>query len=771
MNRVPLYGRLPEIYRIRDAEQEPAGQLQAYLSAVETVFDAVHENIEALYDDLFIETCDPWVIPYIGDLLGVSHLSGDPRTLRADVADTIALRRRKGSLGAIERLASNLTGWPARAVEMRPNLAWATHLNHQRPDAGGAPPWGGDAPQPPMPRRGGTVSIRDSATLSLIGTPFDPFAYTPDVRPLEEGIKRINLPNVMVSLWRLQAYRLGITVPLVKGVENLGAPPAGSDRARYSLRIDLDPLDRPVRLFNIWQRPEAHPTTGTAPLTTPDAVSAPILRARLDEAAGASNAWAYLAVDSFTRGAAVPQGLDLADVGLQLYLPDTFPPGANWRIRGANLCAWETGLDGALLIHDIVIDPMIGRMVIGLASAAERDALASPAPALTPRFFAGYTYGAPGPFGAHPVSRDHTTPPGTTLRVVNGLDPNAPTLQAALNDLAVRGTPLIVEIRDSLVHDLDPATLPGMIIERGIASAQLTQPLTIRAGTGHRPVIRLASPFAFRPVRPGAASVSALNLRLEGLFITGGSLRATLPLIARAAVARLELDGVTLDPGGHRQRDGALAPRRTGMQLASDYGFDDEVDAKAFEPRPDIVITRSITGALLIDDGYELNLQDSLVDGGGAQGKAERVAIGPATANLGYAACLSFRGTTVVGTTHTREARGQGGIFCQRLDVWNHQAGCIKLSAFVSDSNRLPPNYGCLTGAGIHLAFTSLAHGDPGYGQLAAGVDKRLTNRGPGDEAMGATNFLMEAHARANLALRLGEYLPVGTRATLLFET
>src|SRR5207247_19315 len=85
--RVPLYGRLPEIYRIKDEEQSPPLQLKSYLALVESVFGAVHENIESLYHDLFIETCDDWVIPYIGDLLGTSHLAGDPWTLRADVAD------------------------------------------------------------------------------------------------------------------------------------------------------------------------------------------------------------------------------------------------------------------------------------------------------------------------------------------------------------------------------------------------------------------------------------------------------------------------------------------------------------------------------------------------------------------------------------------------------------------------------------------------------------------------------------------------------------
>jgi len=44
--RVPLYARLPEIYRIRDAEQTPPDQLRAFLAAVEQAFGAVvHDNI------------------------------------------------------------------------------------------------------------------------------------------------------------------------------------------------------------------------------------------------------------------------------------------------------------------------------------------------------------------------------------------------------------------------------------------------------------------------------------------------------------------------------------------------------------------------------------------------------------------------------------------------------------------------------------------------------------------------------------------------------
>jgi hypothetical protein len=83
--RVPLFSRLPEIYRTRDAEQTPPDQLRDYLALVEDAFGAIHENIESLYNDLFIETCDDWVIPYIGDLVGTSHLKGETWSLRADL--------------------------------------------------------------------------------------------------------------------------------------------------------------------------------------------------------------------------------------------------------------------------------------------------------------------------------------------------------------------------------------------------------------------------------------------------------------------------------------------------------------------------------------------------------------------------------------------------------------------------------------------------------------------------------------------------------------
>jgi hypothetical protein len=772
--RVALYDRLPEIYRIRDAEQLPPGQLAAYLGAVEQVFGALHENIEALYADLFIDTCDEWVIPYIADLLGTSHLKGDPRTLRADVADTIGLRRRKGTLGAVERLAANLTGWPCHAVELFPNLAWAQHLNHQRPDRGGVPPYGMPEVTRFTPRRGGTVPVRDGALLSLIGTAFDPFAYTADVKRADDGAKHINLPNLAIHLWRLAAYRLGVTRPLLKGVENLGPPPAGSNRARWALRFDLDPLDRPVRLFNVWERPEVDPATGLERLTAPDSVAAPILPARLESTSEAGNPWAYLAVDSFTEGADGPEGLDLGDVGLQLYIPESILDGVDWRVRSGNLCAWESGLKFDLESHDLVIDPIIGRVLVGLASAAERDAMVADATTdPQPRVYFGYTYGAVGPVGAHPVSRDPAPIEGAELRIVNALDPAGPSLQDALANLQDETGPLIVEIRDSLVHDLDPTTLPGAIDEGGTLSLRLAQPLVIRAASLARPVIRLAAPLAFRPADPAAPEAAFVSVDLQGLLISTADdfAPADGALIARAALARLELEGCTLDPGGHQRRDGSRAGFRQAMRLANGYGFEDAADEDAFEPTPDIVMSRSVSGSLAVDDGYALRLQDSIIDAGDGPDDAPGAvpAIGPAT--VSHAAATSIRNVTVLGTTLVREARGAGGIFVHRLEVWNHQKGCLKHCYFSGDGDWLPPNHACVSGPAANLVFTSIRHGQPGYGQLARGTDFAITNRGPGDDQMGAFGSLLEAHRLINLSIRLREFNPVGVRPLVLLMT
>src|SRR6185503_17401247 len=128
-----LYALLPAVHRIRDAEQgEP---LRALIELLAQQFAALEENVEQLYDDQFIETCADWVAPYIGDLIGYRPLHGVAPKIaspRAEVANTIALRRRKGTALMLEELAQDVTGWPAHAVEFFEQLATTQYMKHVR---------------------------------------------------------------------------------------------------------------------------------------------------------------------------------------------------------------------------------------------------------------------------------------------------------------------------------------------------------------------------------------------------------------------------------------------------------------------------------------------------------------------------------------------------------------------------------------------------------------------------------------------------------------
>ncbi|MDD4653011.1 MAG: hypothetical protein PHQ34_12375, partial [Methanothrix sp.] len=88
-----LYNLLPAVYRARDSKMgEP---LRILLDLIDGEMQLLEEDIGGLYNDWFIETCSDWVIPYIGDLLGVHalhSLSAKGANMRGYVANTIAYR-------------------------------------------------------------------------------------------------------------------------------------------------------------------------------------------------------------------------------------------------------------------------------------------------------------------------------------------------------------------------------------------------------------------------------------------------------------------------------------------------------------------------------------------------------------------------------------------------------------------------------------------------------------------------------------------------------
>ncbi len=772
--RVPLFARLPEIYRIKDAEQFPPDQLRDYLALVEDAFGAIHENIESLYHDLFIEFCDDWVIPYIGDLLGTSHLSGDPWTLRADVADTIALRRRKGTLGAIELLTYNLTEWGVHCVELRENMVWNQHLNHQRPDDGG---------------------------------------------PLEVGDSiRYNLPNLAIFLWRLAAYRVRVSKPISKGIINTGLV---APQAARAVRFSINPVARryiaagnekdkePVRLFNTnlvdinnTRRTGADKLDNSrlAPsISQIDETPGAIPTERLTSGAPAGAPEAYVSVETYDATSLDLNGLDLADVGLQLHLPEAQFPGeifplpadqtAKWKIRGANLCAWETGLQPPLKEEEIAIDPVIGRLVIGVGTQPRATALVN-------SLLLTYTYGAVGPVGAHPISRaalpdQLNVPPASIRHVDANKDPLG--LLKALKDINLSGEPVVIEIDDSLIHVLDlgdPFLTAEKMTEGGSLSLLLGRPLVIRAAADQRPIIELAQPLRFRPLNVASASnnaqeqkefdavMSQLTVRLEGLYLTRGEKfppdpgNHNDPLITRAALNSLELINCTLDPASYKSIHGDRQLTSISMKLDESYGFQKAKEESAFNQIPNIVVQRSMTGPLLIDSAYQLSVADSIVDAGqGVDDHIDEFAISTATGDpaKGWGPPALLQGVTLFGRMRVESIEGRGCIWVHALEVLDNQKGCIKFSYFSGEAaDRLPQNHGCVKGTEAQLRFRSEIFGEPDYGQLAHSADYRIREQGPNDDAMGAFGFLLEAHKWRNLQIRFREFMPVGVRPLLI---
>ena len=245
-----LFELLPAIHRVRDAELAAEqglerGPLEELVAVFAEQIAVVDESLEQLYDDLFIETCADWVVPYIGRLIGYQTLHGvvpKVASQRALVAHTIALRRRKGTALVLEQLARDVTGWDARAVEYFQRLGTTQYINHLRPDNLQVP------------------SLRDGEALEWLGTAFDTTNRTADLRRIESGRGRHNIPNVGLHLWRIGAH------------PRRDAPAVRDGERRYR----VSPLNHDLPLYN---RP--HAEDDISHLAEPDNVPWPLSRRRL----------------------------------------------------------------------------------------------------------------------------------------------------------------------------------------------------------------------------------------------------------------------------------------------------------------------------------------------------------------------------------------------------------------------------------------------------------------------------------------------------------
>ncbi|MFJ9704021.1 hypothetical protein [Streptomyces sp. NPDC101234] len=520
----PVYRLLPEVHRSRDAEL--GHPLRSLLEVVEEELLRLREDIDGLYDNWFVETCAAWVLPYLADLLGPGDLTGGPGgpggavPRRALVAHTLADRRRKGTPGALEDAARDITGWPVRVVEYFRLLGTTQNVNHPRP---------GDTRTP---------DLRDTARLALIGTPFDRTSRTVDVRHADRRRGRHNIGVVGLHLWRLAAHPC-------TGVDARAVDAAAG-------RWTFDPAGRDLPLFG-------RPRSAAAPAEETDA-PAPLRRLRLHQELTA------------LRAGSPSTLLDGPDPLLTVTLPDG--PVEPARLICADLTGWDrppAPSDGAA--PQVAVDPALGRLTLppGISPERVRVAYSYGSPGnlgagpydrratLAAALAAAGTPWPDAPDWQIAVSRD---PAGSGDPTV----PTVTTLGAAVTAWNERPDPRpgqvgVIAVQDSATYDEDLTGPRRILIPPG-------NRLIVLAAAGHPAAL---GAFGLRPhltgtieaAAPGGQVAQPSQLVLDGLSVEG---RIT---VAPGNLDSLVVSGCTL--AGDRAAtlpDGGLISAEANPRLA-----------------------------------------------------------------------------------------------------------------------------------------------------------------------------------------------------------
>jgi len=736
-----LYGLLPAVYRLRDADQgEP---LRALLGVIESELQLVEGDIARLYDNWFIETCDEWVVAYIGDLLGVRGLpagrTGLVFTQRGLVANTLAHRQGKGTAATLEQVARDVTGWPAKAVEFFRHLATTQQLNHL-------------ILTPPA-----AVDLRDLDRLELINGPFDGSAHTADVRHADNGRGCYNIPQVGLFLWRLQSY------PLERATARAVASPADG-------RYTFDPLGNAIPLFN-QPRTETDTSQSIAEIDVP----APLRRLPLYEELearrqalvdGQTPAPSYFGSDPvlqvFLDGGNDPVSPEQI---LICNLSDPPAPAADWQRPPLTKPYTPAPPPGSpqqppvvQLQIAVAVDPALGR-------------LAFPAGVSHTSVEVSFSSGFSGDLGGGPYNRQDTVAAWLASYGGGTLWQKGVT-QAAV---AVQGDPtnLVSTIGAAIQSwNSQPAGTIGIIavMDSHTYAETLTgqAAVTIPAGSA---LLIVAADWPLTPRIDDPAQQGRIPGQLTP-FGVRSHLRGSLAVQGAAAAGSLNPGSLTING---MLIEGALSvlPGNLGLlqvihtTLTPAAGTISVSAGSPIEQRNDslaVTLQRGIAGPMTLATTVRLlTVQDSIVDAGSD------------TAIAISAPAAEVQSSTIRGQTTAKSLNAGNSLFTGVVTVARRQTGCTRF-CYVPAGSVTPRRYRCqpaanAAGGGIVPLFTSFTFGQPGYGQLAPGNPAAIVTGAADEGEMGAFNFLQQTQRLGSLRARLSEYMRIGLETGTFFST
>ena len=222
---------IPGVYKEEDGLGVKPDVLRSVVVIMARQAAIARRSIDRLWEDEFIELCDDWAIPYIGDLVGTRLVHElNRRGRRVDVARTIFYRRRKGTLHVLETLIRDIGDWEGVVVESFRRLARTRHGLDPEPVG-----LEGFVTRTPP---GGWAKLISTRGAELVDGPFDEMAHTPDFRQLRGKHGRYNIPKLNFHLFRLLPFEVNF------------ATAADFDDRRFT----FDPSGRDVPLFRPGQR-------------------------------------------------------------------------------------------------------------------------------------------------------------------------------------------------------------------------------------------------------------------------------------------------------------------------------------------------------------------------------------------------------------------------------------------------------------------------------------------------------------------------------------
>jgi Phage tail protein (Tail_P2_I) len=709
---------LPAHVIARDAAS--GGLLAALAEAVGGELDVLERDIDTLYASWFIETCPEWVVPYIADLVGVDDLPPDlsatagvaGTSRRAFVANTVAYRRRKGTLAAIEQVARDAGGWPARAVEFYRLLSTSAHVNHPRPDRPGS----ADLRTPPA-----AAGALDLGPTTVAQGALDSLPHVAEVRHIARGRGRFGIPAVGAFLFPDQVYR-AVRVPARPPDTDPGAPtgwavhPLGLPAPMYLTPPDDDTVEH---------------LAGESDLPVP--LRPRLLLALLRAARSPAGENASLPV-AVSVGAGGPLGAERIRVcGLEDLAPD---PGSPDPAHPRPLRGWQ-----------VLVDPVSGRLHPYLDGAP-----GTPGDLSVSHSYGGTADVGAGSYDRSPVHADVLAtdryrgdparggPDAVAQTAVTGGGASA--LQDALDDARdtwaageSTGAGYVVSIGDSGRYSGD-LTVHVPEATRLIVVAAEWEPRLSALG---EPLDRL----------PGRYAPGGLRPHLKGkLTVTGGG------------GSSVVLDGLTIEG------DVVVGVGELGSLTVSQCTIAGQVLVGTAEPTNvgiDVRVVRSTCRSVQFGRAAAtLAIADSVVDAldGFDAGSGD-----PPPAVSGPGLDLAVTASTIRGPVRARTLQASSAIFDGPVAVEHRQEGCVRFS-YLHPASRVPRRYRCVPGpgaaAGVRPVYVSDSPGSPHYLALASGCPVAIATGAEGGAEMGVHHHLQRPPRVAAVARLLAPYVPVG---------